>query len=413
GNLGNTYGTPQLRRLHDGKWAIIFGNGYGSATGDAGIFIMTIDPNTAATTFYYLSTQTGSAASPNGIAFPSAADLDADHTTDYVYAGDLQGNLWRFDLTSNNESNWAVSPGPLFKTAAGQPITTAIVVASGAPSPGMQQQVMLLFGTGQRLPVTNASPATYASGTQSLYGVWDWNMGAWNAYASVQYASMNAAATGVSTANYYLTPSSLMQQVVTVNAATGDREIAANATICWAGQTSCATNGQFGWYLNLPGTQEQIIYSPELVLQALTVNSIVPASANATSCALPSDIGFTYVINAMTGGAFNQVFLPPSAAANPAFSTNPKYTDAVAIATILFAIAVHSYITYVRQSRRTEARTAVLDLAGREERFFSANGAAYTGAANQLGYTAFGVPIGSGYYQLKVCTPADGNCVAN
>ena len=332
GNLGNTYGTPQLRRLHDGKWAIIFGNGYGSASGDAGIFVMTIDPNTAATTFYYLSTQSGSAASPNGIAFPSAADLDADHTTDYVYAGDLQGNLWRFDLTSNNESNWAVSPGPLFKTAAGQPITTAIVVASGAPSPGMQQQVMLLFGTGQRLPVTNASPATYASGTQSLYGVWDWNMGAWNSYASVQYASMNASATGLSTANYYLTPSGLQQQIVTVNAATGDREIAANATICWAGQISCATNGRFGWYLNLPGTQEQIIYSPELVLQALTVNSIVPASANATSCALPSDIGFTYVINAMTGGAFNQVFLPPSAALNPAFSTNPKYTDAVAIA---------------------------------------------------------------------------------
>src|SRR5213080_4186197 len=63
----------------------------------------------------------------------------------------------------------------------------------------------------------------------------------------------------------------------------------------------------------------------------------------------------------------------------------------VAIATILFAIAVPSYITYVRQSRRTEARTAALDLAGREERFFSTNGAAYAGAANQLGYTAFGV----------------------
>src|SRR2546429_3098536 len=103
-NLGNTYGTPQLRRLHAGKWALIFGNGYGRATGDAGILILTIAPNTAATTFYYLSTQTGSAASPNGIAFPSAADLDADHTTDYVYAGDLQGNLWRFDLTSNNRS---------------------------------------------------------------------------------------------------------------------------------------------------------------------------------------------------------------------------------------------------------------------------------------------------------------------
>jgi type IV pilus assembly protein PilE len=77
----------------------------------------------------------------------------------------------------------------------------------------------------------------------------------------------------------------------------------------------------------------------------------------------------------------------------------------VAIATILFAVAVPSYLTYVRQSRRTEARSAVLDLAGREERFFSTNGAAYTAAPGNLGYTAFGIPIGSGYYSLAVCTP--------
>jgi prepilin-type N-terminal cleavage/methylation domain-containing protein len=62
----------------------------------------------------------------------------------------------------------------------------------------------------------------------------------------------------------------------------------------------------------------------------------------------------------------------------------------VAIATILFAVAVPSYMLYVRQSRRTEARTAVLDLAGREERFFSTNGATYTAVPGNLGYTAFG-----------------------
>ena len=84
----------------------------------------------------------------------------------------------------------------------------------------------------------------------------------------------------------------------------------------------------------------------------------------------------------------------------------------VAIATILFAIAVPSYMSYVRQSRRTEARTAVLDLAGREERFYSTNGAAYTTTAGQLGYAALGVPIGSGYYQLAVCVPANANCTA-
>lgn len=84
----------------------------------------------------------------------------------------------------------------------------------------------------------------------------------------------------------------------------------------------------------------------------------------------------------------------------------------VAIATVLFALAVPSYMSYIRQSRRTEARTAVLDLAGREERFFSTNGAAYTTTAAQLGYTALGVPIGSGYYQLTVCVPANSNCTA-
>jgi len=309
---------------------MIFGNGIGSSTGDAGIFIMTIDPNTAARTFYYLSAGTGSAASPNGIAFVSPADLDADHITDYVYAGDLQGNLWRFDLTSSNESSWAMSPGPLFKTPAGQPITTGIAIASGAPSPGMQQQLMLLFGTGQKTPLTNTSPATYASGAQGLYGVWDWNMGAWNAYASVQYASLAAAATGLSSP-YTLSVANLQQQIVTVNPTTSDREITTNSTICWAGQSSCATGLQFGWYLNLPGTQEQIIYTPELVLQALTVNSVVPASSSPTSCSLPTDTGFTYVVSAMTGGAFNQVFLPPSEATNSAINTNPRYTDSVAV----------------------------------------------------------------------------------
>ena len=80
----------------------------------------------------------------------------------------------------------------------------------------------------------------------------------------------------------------------------------------------------------------------------------------------------------------------------------------VAIATILFSIAIPSYVTYIPQSRRTEAKTAVLDLAGREERFLSTNPTAYTDVPANLGYTGFGAgnPIGSGYYYLTVCSPA-------
>jgi type IV pilus assembly protein PilY1 len=333
-NMGNTYGSPQLRRLHDGKWAAIFGNGFGSTSGDAGIYVMTIDPSTAATTTYYLSTATGSAASPNGIAYASAADLDGDHITDYVYAGDLQGNLWRFDLTSSSETNWAVSPGPLFKTPAGQPITTAIVAGAASPSAGMAQQVMILFGTGQKMPLTNSSPPTFSSGTQSLYGVWDWNLTAWNANGSVQYAALTAANTGLTSTNDTMVQANLQAQTVTVNAATQDREILANATICWANPTSCTgANAKFGWYLNFPGSAEQVIYSPGLVQQALTVNTLIPAPVDPTSCTSSVDTGFTYVLNALTGGAFFQVFLPPGAASNPAYNTNPKYTDTAAIGT--------------------------------------------------------------------------------
>jgi len=80
----------------------------------------------------------------------------------------------------------------------------------------------------------------------------------------------------------------------------------------------------------------------------------------------------------------------------------------VVIASILVAVAVPSYMTQVRQSRRTDARNALLDLAGREERYFSTNAAAYTAVAANLGYTGFGAanPVGSGYYYMTVCSPA-------
>lgn len=76
------------------------------------------------------------------------------------------------------------------------------------------------------------------------------------------------------------------------------------------------------------------------------------------------------------------------------------------VATILIAIAVPSYQAQVRKSRRTEARNAVMDLATREERYYSVNNN-YTNSALQLGYgttdTAItGQPIGGGYYTITV-----------
>jgi type IV pilus assembly protein PilE len=77
----------------------------------------------------------------------------------------------------------------------------------------------------------------------------------------------------------------------------------------------------------------------------------------------------------------------------------------VVVASILVAIAVPTYTNQVQKARRTDAKSALLDLAGREERFLSVS-SAYTTTATQLGYTAFPQTIGNGYYNINVALTA-------
>ena len=80
----------------------------------------------------------------------------------------------------------------------------------------------------------------------------------------------------------------------------------------------------------------------------------------------------------------------------------------VVVIAILTAIAIPVYLNQVREARRTDARTALLELAGREERYFATNNA-YTTSAQNLGYSSFGTkyPIGSGFYYID--TPVVNN----
>ncbi len=78
---------------------------------------------------------------------------------------------------------------------------------------------------------------------------------------------------------------------------------------------------------------------------------------------------------------------------------------AVGIVAILASVAVAMYTSQVRQSRRTDARSALLDLAGREEKLFSTTNA-YSATPSDLGYgpvgTLFPIVVGSGYYNVSV-----------
>jgi type IV pilus assembly protein PilE len=74
----------------------------------------------------------------------------------------------------------------------------------------------------------------------------------------------------------------------------------------------------------------------------------------------------------------------------------------VLVASILIGVSVPTYQTQVRHSRRTDAKTALLDLAVREEKYLTLNNS-YTSTATALGYASLPVNIGSGYYTVNVC----------
>lgn len=304
--LGSTVGTPLIRRLHNGDWAVLFGNGLNSSQGGSGLFIMLVNSTTGARTFRYLPTGVGSVTTRNGIAHVSSVDFDGDQITDYVYAGDVFGNLWRFDLTSSNPANWAVTPGPLFKTAAGQPITTKVQVST-VPStgPNSKPRVIVSFGTGQQRPQTLTSGATHASGSQALYGIWDWNMAAWNAIApaTAQYVSLAGPQT--------ITSSSLVAQSVTSSSAAVSpaTRTVSSLPICWAGATGCTgTGAKLGWTLPLPTATEQVIYNPVFINGVFVVNTTIPAVAQALTCGSQAASGWTMAVSIATGGATPRSF---------------------------------------------------------------------------------------------------------
>ncbi|HEX4267270.1 MAG TPA: type IV pilin protein [Steroidobacteraceae bacterium] len=78
----------------------------------------------------------------------------------------------------------------------------------------------------------------------------------------------------------------------------------------------------------------------------------------------------------------------------------------VVIVTVLVMVAVPTYLNQIRESRRTEARDYLVELASREERYYATQNA-YTSTASNLGYGGFGSgnPVGSGYYYITVTVP--------
>ena len=151
----------------NGKWVVVLGNGDGSTAGRAVLFVLFIDAGLdgwAAGDFVKLPAGVAS-----GLGEPALVDLDLNGTVDRAYAGDLEGNLHRFDLSDSEPASWASTC--LFQARYGagqgvpQPITARPKVFKHPSQPGF----MVVFATG---PGLNPSPSGDVA-VQSLFGIWD------------------------------------------------------------------------------------------------------------------------------------------------------------------------------------------------------------------------------------------------
>jgi type IV pilus assembly protein PilY1 len=178
-DLGYTYSTPSIVKMSGDRWAVIFGNGYNnteadgnaSSTGQAALFILFFDRHLDGNWILYdnyvkIPVGVSDPANPNGLASPAAIDIDGDFDAEYIYAGDLRGTLWKFDVQDPDPKTW--SAVPLFTATSDdgspQPITSQPEVGDH-PEGG----VLVYFGTGKYIEKSDHSTL----GDQTFYGIRD------------------------------------------------------------------------------------------------------------------------------------------------------------------------------------------------------------------------------------------------
>ncbi|MFO1259228.1 MAG: PilC/PilY family type IV pilus protein [Gammaproteobacteria bacterium] len=189
-DLGFVYGQIPIVKVRSGAgqstWAAIVGNGYNnsladgfaSTTGQAAIFILFIEKGldgvwTINNDYIKIPVGPNNPATPNGLGTPYPVDINGDWITDYIYAGDIKGNIWKFDIRGNTPTNWDQNTTLFFSAsqsiAGDQPITAPLVVG---PHPrGLNQGIMIYFGTGKYLEPSDNT--TTGQTTQTFYGLWD------------------------------------------------------------------------------------------------------------------------------------------------------------------------------------------------------------------------------------------------
>lgn len=187
-NLGYTYGSANIVRLNNGIWGVLVASGYFPKEGldsddpaatrkRSSLFVLDIRDGSV-----IREIQTPAGVTSYGLSTPAAFDRDLNRSTDVAMAGDLAGNLWRYDLSSADPRQWKVehffasydNDADIGK----RPISVMPVAmedrATRVASNGRVVRPIWVFGTGKYL---GSEDRTLDIPTQYFYGVRDYGSG--------------------------------------------------------------------------------------------------------------------------------------------------------------------------------------------------------------------------------------------
>ena len=275
-NLGYTFGQPNIGRLSNGKWVVLVPAGYfptdstdpeyGAAAASAtnsSLFIL--DAQTGAL-IKELKTPTsyGGVTTPSyGLSSPVLGDYNNDQIDDVAFAGDLVGNLWRFNLADLNTVDLMFRPA----TNEEQPIT---VMPRLFPDPN-SQNFIVVFGTGKF--IGDDDRTSTGAKTQSVYGIRDLGQ---------------TVTTGLP-----WTKDKLVQQILD-QTSTGLRGLTTNPA-----PTSAKPGG---WYFDLISPGEKVVVTPTALFNTnrAIITTLIPTTPDPCN---PGRAGAIMVIDSSTGGA--------------------------------------------------------------------------------------------------------------
>ncbi len=277
-DMGYSYNLPRLNtftgqagqivKMENSQWAVIVGNGYNSAGGKAVLYVLFLTGGedgtwTIGTDYIKLVADAGMG---NGLSTPVPFDSDGNGKVDLIYAGDIKGNLWKFDVRSGSPASWNMALGglPLFVSGTSKSIISPPAVTLH-PDGGQQ----ILFGTGKYLETGD----TTNTDVQTVYGIWDHNT-----TATIDIGE-------------------LVEQVLTdTTVRTGTQHLVPYSAT------------KKGWYLNLPISGERLAGVPILENGMFIFATIVPSVS-------PCDFGGRGFLNAVD-------FLMGGMLSFPTFDTN-------------------------------------------------------------------------------------------